>query len=75
MKSALGIIISREYLERVKRKSFIVTTLVVPIVMIAMMFAPALIMLFDKPEEANIAVIDETGRISGLLKATTKSAS
>ncbi|MBD5219878.1 MAG: ABC transporter permease [Bacteroidales bacterium] len=69
MKSALGIIISREYLERVKRKSFIITTLVVPIVMIAMMFAPALIMLFDKPEEANIAVIDETGRISGLLKS------
>lgn len=68
MKSALGIIISREYLERVKRKSFIVTTLVVPVVMIAMMFAPALIMLFDKPEEATIAVIDETGKISQMLK-------
>lgn len=68
MKSALGIVIAREYLERVKRKSFIVTTLVVPIVMIAMMFAPALIMIFDKPQEATIAVIDETGQISGQLK-------
>ena len=63
MKSALGIIISREYLERVKRKSFIITTLLMPLVMLAMMVAPALIAYFSKPEKQIIAVIDDSGLV------------
>ncbi|MDE6120264.1 MAG: ABC transporter permease, partial [Muribaculaceae bacterium] len=68
MKSALSIIISREYLERVKRKSFIISTLLIPIFMVAMMFAPALIMIFNEPERASVAVIDDTGVIASHLK-------
>lgn len=68
MKSALSIIIAREYLERVKRKSFIITTLLAPIFMIALMFAPAAIMLLSAPESRTIAVIDDTGLIAPRLE-------
>ncbi len=63
MKSGLNIIIAREYLERVKRKSFIISTLLVPLLMIGLTMAPALIMAFSSPESKTIAVIDDTGVI------------
>lgn len=68
MKSALGIIISREYLERVKRKSFIITTILMPLLMLAMMVAPALIMALSGPEEQTIAVIDDSGVVAPRLQ-------
>ena len=69
MKSGLSIVITREYLERVKRKSFIISTLLVPVLMIAMMFAPALIMVFSETESKNIAVIDDTGVLAARIKS------
>ncbi len=68
MKSALGIIISREYLERVKRKSFIITTILMPLLMVAMMAAPALIAVFSGPEKQTIAVIDNSALIAPTLQ-------
>lgn len=68
MKSALGIIISREYLERVKRKSFIITTILMPLLMLAMMVAPALIMALSGPEKQTIAVIDDSGVVAPRLQ-------
>ncbi len=70
MNSPLSIIISREYLERVKRKSFIITTLLVPLLMIICMVAPALFMLLGDDEQRNIAVIDDTAQIAQLLRDT-----
>ncbi len=67
MKSALSIVISREYLERVKRKSFIISTLLVPVLMIALTAAPALIMLFTDSESKTVAVLDATGNIAPRL--------
>ena len=61
MKSPLNLIISREYLQRVRRKSFIITTLLVPILMIGLMVAPALVAMLSTPEAKTIAVIDDTG--------------
>ena len=68
MKSSLSLIISREYLQRVRRKSFIITTLLVPILMIGLMVAPALIAMFSTPEAKTIAVIDDTGQIFSHLQ-------
>ena len=70
MKSALSIIVAREYLERVKRRSFIITTILVPLLMVGLMMAPALIMLFDTPESKTIAVIDDTGTIAPRLHSS-----
>lgn len=68
MKSSLSLIISREYLQRVRRKSFIITTLLVPVLMIGLMVAPALIAMFSTPEAKTIAVIDDTGQIFSHLQ-------
>ncbi len=67
MTDALKIIIAREYLERVKRKSFIITTILMPVLMLAIMAAPALIMVFSEAEEQVIAVIDDSGVIEKRL--------
>lgn len=68
MMNNLGIIIQREYLERVRKKSFIVTTLLMPVFMIILMGAPAMIMLFNTPEHNIIGVVDNTGEILPHLK-------
>lgn len=69
MHSPLAIIIQREYLERVKRKSFIITTILVPIFMLAVMAAPALFLLLGGSENRTVMVQDGTGRIFPNLKS------
>lgn len=68
MNSQLSTIITREYLERVKRKSFIISTILMPIFMVGLMALPALIAIFSTPEEKKIAVIDESGVIAKTLQ-------
>ena len=55
------IIIGREFNERVRKKSFIITTLLMPLLMVGLMFAPMLIMKYSGGDEKHIAVIDESG--------------
>lgn len=61
--SNLNIIIGREFKERVGKKSFIITTILMPIVMIAIMAAPTLIMMFNTPSKSHIVVEDRSGII------------
>ena len=61
MRNNIGIIIHREFSERVAKKSFIITTLLMPVLMLLMMAAPALIMAFSTPSDKHLAVIDESG--------------
>ena len=42
--SNISIIIQREFNARVRKKSFIITTLLMPVLMLALMVSPALIM-------------------------------
>lgn len=63
----LGIIIGREYFERVRRKSFIITTILMPILMVALMAAPALIMSLAGTEEQLVAVVDQSGYVGATL--------
>lgn len=63
MTSNIGIIIRREYLERVSKKSFIITTLLIPVFMLLLSAAPALIMSLNTSGTKNIMVIDESGKI------------
>lgn len=66
--SKIGIVIEREYLERVKKKSFIITTILMPILMLALMLAPAAIMMFVDSSKANVLVIDNSNLIASQLK-------
>lgn len=69
MKSRINIIIAREFRERVAKKSFIITTLLMPLLMVLFMAAPALIAVFSTPTERTIAVADESGIILPRLLA------
>lgn len=68
MNSNLAVIIGREYKERVNKKSFIITTLLMPLLMVAMMAGPALIMHFNQPETRTVAVVDNSGFAFAELK-------
>ena len=61
--SIIGIVIGREYSTRVKKKSFLLTTFLVPILFAAMCILPALIMVGMKEESKSVAVIDESSII------------
>lgn len=74
MRNNIGIIIRREYIERVSKKSFIITTLLMPIIMLLLSAAPALIMELNTSETKSIVVIDNSGEILPLIEnnATAK---
>ena len=59
----IGIIIAREFNERVRKKSFIITTILMPVLMLGMMAAPTLMMLFAKGETKELLVIDQSSII------------
>lgn len=58
------LVVSREFMERARKKSFIVTTLLMPLFMIGMMVAPSLMMLYGGSEQKQVVVIDKTGFIA-----------
>ena len=63
------IIIQREFNERVRKKSFILTTVLVPLLLVAMMAVPTLLMLYTSSDTKEIAVIDESGLIMPALQS------
>ena len=58
--SKIGIIISREYRERVRKKSFIITTLLMPLFMLALYLAPTLIMSKGSIDLQQVIVVDDS---------------
>lgn len=63
------LILKREYLTRVKKKSFIIMTLLVPLMMAALTILPAYLATMDDKEERTIAVYDPTGLILNRLES------
>ena len=70
MKSKIGIIISREFNERVHKKSFIITTLLTPLLMVLLIFAPMLISGYTDENAKMVAVVDDSGVIAPQLNST-----
>lgn len=68
----LGIILKREYLTRIKKRSFLILTFLGPLFFAALMIAPTLIMLNtdDLDSKKSIAVLDETGWFYEKFKST-----
>jgi ABC-2 type transport system permease protein len=58
--SKIGLIIEREFAERVRKKSFIVSTLLTPLFMIAMMVLPSVMMFKGGSSTKNVVVIDNS---------------
>ncbi len=63
------IVVQREYMERVSKKSFIISTLLMPLLMIALMVAPVLIQQATTPEAITLGVVDMSGKIFPRLQS------
>ncbi len=65
-------VISREYITRVKKKSFLITTFLVPVLMAAMMVAVGFIMSNTKERRQDVAVVDQSGIVMPHLSNTER---
>ena len=66
--SKLGIIIRREYLNKVKKKSFLIITFLAPILFAAIAILPTIIMMGTKEETKKIGVLDRSGLVTPYLE-------
>ncbi|RYY64551.1 MAG: ABC transporter permease, partial [Chitinophagaceae bacterium] len=71
--SKTGLIISREYFTRVKKKSFLLTTILVPIVIIGFYAAIIAISLKGGTDQTSVSVLDESGILNDSSAANNKS--
>jgi len=62
------LILKREYLTRVKKRSFVIMTLLFPVLMAALMVLPTYLAMMDDENERTIAVYDPSGLILDRLE-------
>jgi len=67
--SQIGLIIRREFNERARKKSFIIVTLLTPLLFIALATIPSLIMIYSKSDLREIVVVDRSGVIAQQLES------
>jgi len=63
----LGIVIQREYLNKVKKKSFLLITFLAPVLFAGICILPSLIMVGAKEEAKQVGVIDRSGIVLPFL--------
>ena len=63
----LGIIIQREYLNKVKKKSFLLITFLAPVLFAGIAILPSVIMMGAKEEAKRVGVIDRSGIVVPFL--------
>ena len=68
-KNRFLLILQREYMSIVGKKSFIVMTLLMPFLLILLGCIPVLLQMINTNDEKTVAVIDETGRYGGAIKS------
>ena len=66
----IGIVISREYLNKVKKKSFIWTTILVPILIAGLTIGVMVALMNTKEKTKSIAVVDVSGIVLPYLENT-----
>ena len=64
----IGLIIKREYLRRVSKKSFILLTFLTPFLFAALVFVPLWLSTIKGDEVRNVAIIDTTGKYAPLFE-------
>ncbi|HKG80464.1 MAG TPA: ABC transporter permease [Pyrinomonadaceae bacterium] len=60
-------VVKREYVQRVRAKMFIVSTVLLPLVMSLFGIVPAIILNMNAGSPQRVAVVDQTGKMYGLL--------
>ena len=66
----IGIIIKREYLRRVSKKSFLILTILMPFLMAALVFVPLWLASIKSDDVKTVAVIDATEKYDSLFQDT-----
>jgi len=67
----ISVIIKREYVTRVRKKSFIIMTILAPVLMAAIIIVPTLLMMNQSGEFKKIAVIEDNSNLfKGVIKNT-----
>ena len=67
--SNIGLIIGREYSTRVKKKSFILLTILTPLLMAALMVVPVMISLYKGGDRQVISIVDGTGLLENYFES------
>ena len=70
----ISVIIKREYVTRVRKKSFIIMTILAPLLMAAIIIVPTLIMSNQSGEFKKIAVIEDNSTLFKNVIKNTKDA-
>lgn len=68
----IWLIIQREYLTRVRKKSFLVTTILIPILVFGLM-SSMIVLSLKSEQKQTIAVLDDSGFFKNKLDSTSKS--
>ena len=68
-KNRFFLIVQREYLETVAKKSFIVMTLLMPFLIVLLGGVPVLLEKLNKSDVKTVAVIDETDQLASAIKS------
>lgn len=62
------IVIQREYTTRVKKKSFILLTILTPFLLAALIVVPLWLATIKSDDQQTVMLVDQTGRYAGLFK-------
>ena len=65
--SKIGLVIAQEYKNRVAKKSFLVLTLLMPILFVALIFTPIWLATLKDGEVKLVAVVDQTGKYESVF--------
>jgi ABC-2 type transport system permease protein len=68
----IQLIIAREFMERVRKKSFIIATLLTPLLTVGLMIAPTLFMFYGTSDQKQVVVVDRSGLVADKLTATSE---
>ena len=66
----IGLIIKREYLRRVSKKSFLLLTFLTPFLFAALVFVPLWLSTIKGDDVKQVAISDTTGKYAPLFKDT-----
>lgn len=64
----IGLVIQREFTTRIKKRSFLILTILMPFIFAALVFVPIWLSSIHDDEQKQIAVADRTGHYIGLFK-------
>lgn len=65
----VGIVIRKEYFERVKSIGFILSTALIPVLMSSFIIVPLLIQFFSDKSQTRVAIVDKTQKLKATLQA------